>query len=299
MNPLNKIIDTVFTDKNIEKFGEKAFEAYNDRNLTALDKLRREDNISESGYIGLSVINGIFESDKLAQQNYAKTLDFLNELASNVLKNQQEFRNNVIRINDERTKILDQFTQSTDKNLEKARAEIQDIFKKAFNKFLEIDEPNEAQEKQFDRLERYSDKQLDRIEKLYSNAFKSCSDAIIANKIDDQMVNNAIEADKQIMKSLFSTMRSMGKRQATTQQMMMNTVAKVVDKITGNKEEATDEQMEKRINDLKGDDKSKSVLTKAGMHSVKSMPDAPKHDPATSASSSQQASNDNAAKASM
>ncbi|MBY0545447.1 MAG: hypothetical protein K2Q14_07875 [Gammaproteobacteria bacterium] len=230
-----KIIDSV-TKADIGAFGSSITNFIQNQNLSQCGQLFKTGAMSEKGFIVGTVIEGIFGSEKLQQANHAKMQVFLTTLAEKITVNQNNFLNEVIRVNDDRTKLLNKFLTDTNSQLKVAQEGMDKHLTRIMNQYLP-DEPKKLTElevRMLESLERIVRAHMETYSAMVRSAQEAGAKVISENKIDDQMINNCIDANKVIMNSLFETIKVLGQVQQTSIQMLAEAGTTIIKGVIGN-----------------------------------------------------------------
>ncbi|MBY0544069.1 MAG: HEAT repeat domain-containing protein [Gammaproteobacteria bacterium] len=231
-----KIINSV-TKQDLMAFGSGAFNMLQESQLSQSGKLLKSEKLSEKGFIACIIVEGIFESAKLQQLNHGKMQVFLTNLAAKITVSQDNFLREVIKVNDDRTKLLEKFLTSTDNKLKTAQDQMNAKLTIIIDKYFSSDNPitmTDNDVKALEIAERMLANNMRTYTEMVTKATEAGEKVISNNKIDDQMITNCIEANKVVMTSLFDTIKELGKAQQSSVQMLVGTGTTIINGVIGN-----------------------------------------------------------------
>lgn len=220
---------------DVKGLGGQIVDMFQNNKLSQCGQLFKTGHMGEKGFLIGTVIEGVFGAEKRQQDNHLKTITFLNNLAVNIEANQKEFRTALIRINDERSAMLQNFLSSMDADLKQARAEMSKEIKDIMDKFF----PNEIREltnNELKALEMFKEMSMAKMKanvEMVKSSREAAINIINANKIDDQMFNNFIKSNEIIMTTLFDTIKELGKGQALVMQTITEAATNLATTIVG------------------------------------------------------------------
>ncbi|MBY0545444.1 MAG: hypothetical protein K2Q14_07860 [Gammaproteobacteria bacterium] len=141
---------------------------------------------------------------KHLQNNDVKIQIFLNKVVDKIQLTQSNFLSEVIRFANHRTTVLNEFLTPIDDRLKAYKNQINTKLTIVINKYFSSDNPlTENSIKALDIIKRMLTHYCNMYSKMIQRAQESDAKVIVENKIDDNIIENCIEANKVIMESVF------------------------------------------------------------------------------------------------